>query len=308
MSEDFDRLLRETLESQARSYEPSGYGLTRIRGRITARRARLRWLVPSIGLAAVAAGVAGVLVLPSLVPSPTTPDRPPVAQSGSPDPSTSPSSASPSPSAAPTSSTDAELPDLVTVWPYPSRRQAAARAPSDVSSGRRAYLTDARATALRFVREYVGVTAPLQVVRTRPLGAGAGITLGRTNPNGQLFAVTTIYLVRVAKGDSAPYVVVRADAPGLEVTDVSPGQTGVVSVSGNVEGVHQSVLARLLDADGTVIAEGYDGAAGAERPWRVVLGNRAKPVPAGRYAVAAQTSSDADGFISELYVRPYNQP
>lgn len=307
MSDDLDRVMRESLEAEALTYQPSGDGLTQIRTRIDSRRIRRRWLLPSLALAAVAAGVAGVLVLPTLLPG-LAQGRPPAAQPASPGATPAPS-AGPSGNAGPDSSPAGQLPDLVTIWPYPSRREGASRAPADVSSGRLPYLTDARATALHFARDFVGVTGPLEVIRTRGLLAGAGVTLGRRNPNGQLFTVTTIYLVRVAQGADAPYVVVRADAPGLRVTDVrSPGQARVVTVSGFVQGVHESVQVRLLDKTGRVVAGGYDGAAGAEQPWHVVLGSTGRPVPAGRYAVAAQTSSDADGFISELYVRVYQQP
>lgn len=298
MSDDFDQLMRDTLEQEAQAYEPSGDGLTRIRGRIAARRNRLRWLLPGVALAAAAAGVVGVLVLPTLLPSNET-DQPPVGQSASP---------SSAPSAQPTG-TPGQLPEIATVWPYSSRREAAAREPGDVASGRLPNLSDARTTALFFVRNYVRVLGPLEVVRTAPLEAGAGVTLGRRNPNGKLFDVTTIYLVRVAPGADAPYVVVRADAPSLRLTTVDRGQDDdVVTVNGQVAGVHQSVQARLIDNSGRAVGGGYDGAAGAERPWKVVIGTAAKPVPAGKYAVVAQTTSDADGFISELAVRAYTQP
>jgi len=304
MSDDFDRLMRDTLEAQAQSYEPSGDGLTRIRSRIAARRARLRWLLPGIALATAAAGVAGVLVLPSLLPSAET-DRPPVAQSGSPGPTSAPSAEPSGPTGSPS---PGQLSDVVTVWPYSSRREAANRAPRDMASGRLPNLSDARTTALFFVRNYVRVLGPLEVVRTGPLEAGAGVTLGRRNPNGQLFDVTTIYLVRVARSDDAAYVVVRADAPRLRLTTVTRDQDGVVSVSGRVAGVHQSVQARLIDKNGRAVGGGYDGAAGADRAWKVVVGTTDNPVPTGSYAVVAQTASDADGFISELAVRAYDQP
>lgn len=304
MSDDFDRLMRDTLESEAQSYEPGGDGLTRIRSRIAAKRARLRWLLPGVALAAAAAGVAGVLVLPTVLPSTET-DRPPVAQSGSPGSTSAPSTL---PSGTTGSPAPGQLPDMVTVWPYSSRREAAARAPADMASGKLPNLADARTAALFFVRGYVRVLGPLEVVGTGAFEDGHGVILGRRNPTGRLFDVTTIYLVRVAQGDDAAYVVVRADAPGLRLTDVSRGQNGVVSVNGRVTGVHQSVQARMIDKSGRAVGGGYDGAASAERPWKVVIGTAANPVPAGSYAVVAQTTSDADGFISELAVRAYNQP
>ncbi|MGB9375984.1 MAG: hypothetical protein WCB04_00530 [Mycobacteriales bacterium] len=299
MTEDFDRVVREALEQEALSHEPSGDGLTRIRARIDARRNRLRWLVPGVGLAAVTAAIVGVLVVPNLLPSSAT-DRPPVSQLGSPGGSADPSTPAESPGTGP-------LQDMVTVWPYSSRSEATKREPAAVAAGQLPGLSDAKSAALYFVREFVRVLGPLQVLRTEPLEAGVGVTLGRANPNGQLFDVTTVYLVRVSREDSAPYVVVRADAPDLRITDVSSGGSTAVTVTGSVGGPHQSVQARLISTSGRPVAVGYDGAAGSEKPWKVVLGNAANVVPKGRYAVVAQTSSDADGYISQLVVLAYDQ-
>lgn len=301
MSDDFDRLMRDTLESEAQSYEPGGDGLTLIRARIAARRARRRWLLPGLALTAAAAGVAGVLVLPTVLPSGDV-DRPPVAQSA---PPTSTSTPTTQPSGASSSPAPGQLSDMATVWPYASRREAAARAPAEIASGKYPDLTDARTAALSFVRIYVRVLGPLEVVRTGAFEAGTGVTLGRPNSSGRVFDVTTIYLIRVAGGDDAPYVVVRADAPGLEVTNVTRGADGVVSVNGRVDGANQSVQARLIDRSGRAVGGGY--AAGAQQPWKVVVGTPTKPVAPGSYAVVAQTASDADGFISGLAVRAYTQ-
>ncbi len=301
MSDDLDRLLRDTLETEALSYEPRGDGLSRIRSRITERRARRRWLVPSLATAAVAAAVAGVMFIPALLPdrhssAPTPGQSTVIGPTGSPVPSTSVGpSVTPSP-----------LPDFATLWPYQSRSVAAAKEPADVASGRRPYLTDARQTALRFVTDYLGLNDPLEVIRTLPQEAGVGVVLGNRNPNNQLYQVTTIYLVRVQRSDASPYVVARADAPMLRLTDVSPGQAGIVVASGTVGGPHEAVLVRLLAADGREAAAGNDGSVGALFPWRVVLGSKAKPVPAGRYAVVVRTLSDANGLLSELTVRPYD--
>lgn len=299
MSDELDRLLRDTLESEALSYEPRGDGLTKIRSRITARRARRRWLVPSLAMAAVAAAVAGVIVIPGLLPdrhssAPTPGHSTAPTPSGSPAPSTSPST------------TASPLPDFATLWPYQSRSAAAASEPADVASGRRPYLTDAKQTALRFVSDYLGFNDPLEVIRTQPMEAGVGVVLGNRNPNNQLYQITTIYLVRVQKADTSPYVVARADAPMLRLTDVSPGQAGIVVASGTVGGPHEAVLVRLLTANAREAAAGNDGSVGALFPWRVVLGSKTKPVPPGRYAVVVRTLSDANSLLSELTVRAYD--
>lgn len=299
MSDELDRLLRDTLETEALSYEPRGDGLTRIRSRISARRARRRWLVPSLAMAAVAAAVAGVIVIPGLLPD-RHPSAPTPGQSSVAGPT-----ASPTPDTSP-SVTSSPLPNFATLWPYQSRDMAAAKEPGDVSSGRRPYLIDAKQTALRFVSDYVGFNDPLEVIRTQPMEAGVGVVLGNRNPNNQVYQVTTVYLLRVEKADTSPYVVARADAPLLRLTNVAPGQKGVVAVSGTVGGPHEAVLVRLLTADGREAASGNDGSVGALIPWRVLLGSMAKPVPPGRYAVVVRTLSDANGLLSELTVRAYD--
>lgn len=303
MSEELDRLLRDSLEAQAESYQPRADGLSRIRARIAGRRAKLRWLVPSLAMAVAAAAVVGVTAVPLLLPgrNHVTPGagRSTVASSARSPASTSQSSPSPI-------ATAAGLPELTTLWPYQSRSRAAAREPGDVATGRLPYLGDARQTALRFVSDYLGYSDPLEVIRTEALEAGAGVVLGARNPNNALYEVTTVYLVRVTRADNAPYVVVRADAPRLRISDVSPGQPGVVSVSGYVGGSHEAVQVRLLTSAGREAASGNDGSVGALAPWRVILGGTAHPVPAGRYAVVARTLSDANGLLSELAVRPYS--
>ncbi len=305
MTDDLDRLLRDTLETEAQSYEPAGDGLTRIRTRVDARRARLRWLVPSIAIACTAAAVGGALAAPQLFPSHRS-VAPPAAH-GSPSPTPTSSAVEPTPSTstgAPTA-----LPNLPTVWPYQSRTEAAASEPDDVASSALPYLSDPKATAMHFVANYVGIKDRLQVLKTGPVEAGVGVTLGRANPNGRLFAVTTVYLVRVARGDNAPYVVVRADGPDLRITDVSAGpQKGAVTVTGRVNSIDESVVARLLAADGLQVAIGPPGAAGPVAPWHVtMLGFDTGPVPAGQFAVVASTQSAADGLISQLAVKPYTR-
>lgn len=303
MSDELDRLMRDTLESHAQSYEPAGDGLTRIRTRVQTRRSRLRWLVPAVALLGASAAVAAILVAPHLLPTRRT-AAPPAHQliSPTPTPANSPSPGSKE------SPPPAGLPDLATMWPYPSRSQAAAGEPADISSGRRSYLADPKATALHFARDFIGITDPLEATATRPVEAGLGVVLSGRNPNKQLFPVTTVYLVRVARGTAAPYVVVRADAPGLRVTGAAPAAPGVVKVVGRVAGIDEAVMVRALDAGGQTVSTGHSGAAGPVLPWTATLGSSASPLPPGRYALVAQTASAADGRIAELVVQPYNQP
>ncbi len=300
MTDDLESLLRDSLEARANSYEPRGDGLSRIRSRVTARRRRRQWLMPTLSMAAVAAAVAGVIAIPILLP-----DQDAVAPGPAQSNVASPTGPSASGSPGQPDGGGAGLPDMTTLWPYQSRSQAAAREPTDVRSGRLPFLADARQTALHFVNRYLGYSDPIEVIRTQPLEAGAGVVLGARNPNHALYEITTVYLVRVTRAADAPYAVVRADAPQLRISTVAPGQPGVVSVAGYVGGDHQAVQVRLVDARGVEVISGNDGAAGAIMPWRVVVGGRTNPVPAGRYAVVARTLSDANGQLNELAVRPF---
>lgn len=136
--------------------------------------------------------------------------------------------------------------------------------------------------------------------RLRDPQAGIGVTLGRINPAGQRSAVTTVYLVRVASGHDEPYVVVRANAPGLTLAadPLGPGR-----VSGGITGVEESILIRLLTAGtGRQVASGRTQAGGQDAPWQAPVDyHRAS---AGSHAVVAQTDSPADGDVARITVAP----
>src|SRR3954469_5553022 len=50
----FDALLRDSMQSEADTVMPAGDGLSRIQQRVSARRARLRWLRPTVALGSAA--------------------------------------------------------------------------------------------------------------------------------------------------------------------------------------------------------------------------------------------------------------
>lgn len=322
-----DRLLRETLERSAERYQPGADGLMRIRERISRRRTYRRWLVPAACLAAAAAVVGPAVLVPAMLgqsahQGPGRDGRAPVAGPVSPNPvspspvspsaagSVSPTPAAPTPSSSvrtsanpsvspsATGSPGGQLPDLPTVWPYATRHLAAAGEPGLLAS--KPYLCDPARTAQHFLSDYLGITGPLSVTHTGPLGAGIAVTLGRANPAGQLSTVTTVYLVRVASGREEPYVVVRADAPGLKLAadPLGPGR-----VSGGITGVDESILVRLLTAGtGRQVASGRTQAGGQDAAWQAPVDyHRAS---AGSYAVVAQTDSAADGGIARITVAP----
>jgi hypothetical protein len=102
---------------------PAGDGLAKIRSAIDTRRLRVRWRSPMVALAA-AVTVGAVVAGPAMVAGVTGNARSERGVATVPGASQSPS---PSPSAT-RPSKSADLPNLVTTWPYVNRDQARQRA------------------------------------------------------------------------------------------------------------------------------------------------------------------------------------
>lgn len=233
---ELEDLLRRALDDTAGRVHPAGDGLERIRARVGGRR---RWLAGSRpGLAVATAAVLVVLAAAvplylRTVPSPhhtagqalhavssaphSSPSPGPAATTG-PTPSESTERAISTPTApgsdpATLINGDPTLPDVTTVWPYSSRREGNLRADEDVTEHVHPSLRDPGATALTFIRSFVGTGDSLVAGHGSPLAAGIGITVSTRSNDGQLTPVSLVYLVRVRRGDDAPYVVVDASTP-----------------------------------------------------------------------------------------------
>jgi len=242
--DELERLLRGALEDTARRVEPAGDGLVRIRERVAGRRHRFRWVAPALALAGAAAAVAGVLAAPPYL---TGRDRVPglADAGGRPVPLSEPASPTGDPAGVPSPSgtwgtpmiEDPTLPDRVAIWPYASRRTGLQRGDADVASGRYPHLRDAGQTAVDFVASFVGSDQGLSAVRLGPSGPGVQMKVLRTGVDGTEVPVSTVFLVRVRKGDDAPYVVLGASRQAMGDTLAIfpvPAASGPFAVNGNV--------------------------------------------------------------------------
>ena len=258
--DELEVLLRRALAERAEAVEPAGDGLRRIRERTAVRHRPSRWRVPALALAGAAAVVAALVLLPSLLPD----LRP--APGGS--PAAGPGHVSPTSPTSPTSPAATTIPgagvgDLVTVWPYPSRRDGYERAEQDIAAGAVPDLTRPDLAAVRFVRSYLGSGPTLTAVSAGRWKAGLRMELRRDDT-----PVSLVYLVRVRIGDDAPYVVVNAVAPGDRLTLVpvrDPGGTltagGTVPADAGTPRVQLREPGRdepLAAARGTVAGTGWE--------------------------------------------------
>jgi hypothetical protein len=240
---DLEQLLRSALDTEARRQgEPAGDGLARIRERAQRRRRWSGWMKPTLALAGAAAVGAAVVAAPQYLTG--SDDKPGLVagasnRSAELSPSVSPSSAAtPTLSGTPIGG-DQALPDMATVWPYPSRRIGHDKADGDVASGRYPDLADAGKTAVDFVASFVGDGQGLAAVRLGPVAAGVAMQVQRKDGNGEVVPVSNVYLVRVRVADDAPYVVVGASRAGMgDTLTIAPPPrlrgTATVTVTGNV--------------------------------------------------------------------------
>lgn len=336
---ELEALLRQTLAEEAARVEPAGDGLTRIRERTRQRRGLWsRWSVPALALAAAAAVIIGVTVLPSLLTredgSPTQPaaqgvPSAPAATSSAPSkvgptrpaPSRSPTIGpgpgtvaptrpeSSSPTASPTTAA-VEIQDRQTVWPYASRREGAARADEDVRNGTYPNLRDPALTAVDFVASFVG-RAGLSASRLDAYPPGLRMLVSRDGR-----PVSTVFLVRVRAADDAPYVVVSAsrDAidpqPSLTVLELPPA-AGIAGlpVTGTVRreagAADPTVEVELREPGGseslaqTAVPVVLDGQ--QVRVWSTTLTPARALTSAG---VVAAWTADAEGKVLEFVAAP----
>jgi len=230
---EMEDLLRHALNDAAARIHPAGDGLERVRERAARRRRRLLWARPSLTVATATVLVALAATLPLYLRStgadgdraalgsasgrthPTTsrPTSPPSASvSSAPVGSTTPDATVQGSPLATRTAPDS-LPDMTTVWPYGSRHEGSRRADQDVADSVHPVLRDPRMTAVKFIQSFVGTTDPLMADEDAPLAAGIGVTVFRKSADGDREPVSLVYLVRVRKGDDAPYVVVDASTP-----------------------------------------------------------------------------------------------
>ncbi|HEX5494046.1 MAG TPA: hypothetical protein VFX70_05660 [Mycobacteriales bacterium] len=341
--------LRRALNDAAARIHPAGDGLDRIRERAQRRHRRLGWMRPALGVAAATVVVALAATVPLYLHSTST-DRGTAlgsttgtatghrttltATPAHPVPTSEPESATTHGSSAsggisPTQSSPA-LPDMTTVWPYGSRREGGHRADQDVADQVHPALRDPRQTALEFIRSFVGTSDPLVADRDTPLAAGIGVTVSRQTGDGNPQPVSLVYLVRVRRGDDAPYVVVDASRPPLdgssEAMSVQPGMLQGVAplmVTGTVTPTDPTDQANQADQIASVKVElrepGQDQTLASQSPvlspnpnqtqeqtWTAML-TPIRPLSTPTGTVAAWTV-DAENHLLNFVAAPTSPP
>jgi len=313
---DVERLLRATLREEADRLHPAGDGLTRIRERVVNRRRWRTWLTPLVALAGAAAVIAAVVAAPSYLTGSGSKDRP--AQPGG-----QPAPASPAPSPTPTQGPpgslgtpyggDDNLRDMLTVWPYPSRRIGYERA--DAEAQTYPNLSRPDLTAVDFVASFVGDKQGLSARRYDAYPPGVRMLVVRETATGEV-PVSLVYLVRVRLGNDAPYVVVGASRAGITDQDsltISPLPTVPGTAAFRVTGLarrnqglaDRTVILQLREPGSTeVLAQQSAPVRFGEfalRTWTADLTPLQAPRSTG---VVAAWTSDADGMVQEFVAAP----
>jgi hypothetical protein len=314
---DVERLLRATLREEADRLHPAGDGLTRIRERVAGRRRWRTWLTPLVALAGAAAVIAAVVAAPSYLTGSGAKDRP--AQPGGQPAPLSPPPTTPTPTLPPPGGPgtpyggDDNLRDMLTVWPYSSRRTGYERAEADAQTYPNLSRPDL--TAVDFVASFVGDKQGLSARRYDAYPPGVRMVVFRRTASGEV-PVSLVFLVRVRFGNDAPYVVVGASRAGITGQDSltishlpTVRGTAAFRVTGLARGnqglADRTVIVQLREPGSTeVLAQQsapvrFGGA--AMRIWTADLTPlRALP---GTGVVAAWTS-DADGMVQEFVAAP----
>lgn len=238
-------LLARVLSAEADTVVPAGDGLERIRGRVARRRARRRWLRPTLTIATVGAVTAGAFAGFQLTGGNVAlkTDRTRPAQSGShapvtpvpttprvttPAPSTTPGSSAPSaPTTLPVTVPIGSGSSVAPVWPFTSYAAAMTWQSGAAGQGHQPWHLDAGMTALDFLHNGAGISDSLRVLKDTATGHATGdVVVGdSTTASGATVVITVVHVARYGSGSTAPYEVTGADAPNVTLTSPVPGST-----------------------------------------------------------------------------------
>jgi hypothetical protein len=314
MSDDLEleRLLRRALDTESRLYEPAGDGLTKIRSRVKKRRwLRSPFALGAGALVAAAAAIVAVVVVPSALRGDggTAVTTAPAATAPAP---TTPPTGVPTVSPSGAIGGDPSVPDYAAIWPYASRRIGFEKADADIRAGRYPHLGDPGQTAIDFVATFIGGNQGLAASPIGPYGPGLLIAVSRAGDNGEPVRISTVQLLRVRKGDDAPYVVVGASQASLGdhlKLETLPKLNGTeqVTVTGTEQRPGDATAVRValrepgdtqdLGLGTTALPDTADGPA----HWSVAISPFRALSSSG--SLAAWTT-DADGKVTEFVAAP----
>jgi hypothetical protein len=200
---------------------------------------------------------------PSATPSPTPTPTP--TRTATPTPSTSPS-----PSATATT-TPAPFGGQL-AWPFVSTAEAAAWQASYRASGTQPWHLDAGETAVAFTTGFLGFAGIDEVVSSTVRGGDAEVSVGYVPEPGAAPAVAAVvHLLKIGTDRDAPWEVVGTRDSILSITSPSYGArvSSPIAVGGRITGVDESIRVQVREASGTrVLGEACCVPAGGQSmPW-----------------------------------------
>jgi hypothetical protein len=159
------------------------------------------------------------------------------------------------------------------MWPFRTLAEARAWEASFQAGGHQPWHLDAGQTALSFTNGYLGYTEINQVVKQTVDSTGAHVSVGYSNPNGQLQTAAVIHLVRFGSDRNAPWEVVGTDdTPSFTLTVPGYGQPArsPATVGGVITGVDENIRVQVLQPSSSSPLGSAPGvpAGGTASPWR----------------------------------------
>ena len=289
----FDELLRSSMHDEADTVMPAGDGLSRIQQRVSSRRARQRWLRPTMALGSAAA-VALVTIGAYAAVHDSGKARVEVPQT-TPSATNTPTT-EPTPSRTTPPSATVAFPKRA-IFPFTSASDERAFE-QEAASGTNPW-KDPAAVATSWVTNFLQLPSVSQFVQKTTFAPGrVDVTLGRMQSDAgsqRQISVTTVHLVKYGKvwlvtGASDDSGLLRISSPKAGATVTSP-----VSASGPGGGVHRAARVEVRDAvTPTKYGQGNDGSFGSTQGWSTSVSFQSPSNPVGVLLVVE--SSDADGL------------
>ena len=292
--DDFDALLRDSMRSEAETVMPAGDGLSRIQQRVTARRARLRWMRPALALGSVAvlaiAGVGAYAVVHGDSDNALVP-QPPATQLPSQTPTTEPT-----PSQSPPAPAGVAFPKRA-IFPFTSAKDERAWE-QQAAQGHSPWEGDPRSVATLWVANFLQLPSVNQVIRQTSTPTKVDVTLGRMQSDGSSKRQVSVMTVHLVKYGKAWLVTGATDDSGLLQISSPKAATTVSSplvASGPGGGVHRAAAVQVRDATSPMkYGEGHDGSFGSTQGWSATV---PFSTPSGSVGVLLVIEySDADGL------------
>jgi hypothetical protein len=179
------------------------------------------------------------------------------------------------------------------LYPFRSLAEANAWQAGYLANGAQPWHLDPGQTALSFAR-FLGYQDVTTVFGVRTDAAGAHVTVGFPNPNGQPVSSAVVHLRRFGSGNNAPWEVVGTDdTPTFSLT--KPGYGAVVTspfaVGGAITGVDENIRVEVLQLSSTTPIGTFccQPAGNTGQPWSANITFHGASDPGNVLTVAAST-------------------